>query len=74
MWVPLAVLAILATVGGLVGISPAFTGGAHVGGKLNIVNWLDPVIWNPATQQFGSEHASGGESASTSSFKDSRQR
>jgi NADH-quinone oxidoreductase subunit L len=27
MWVPLVVLAILATVGGLVGISTAFTGG-----------------------------------------------
>ncbi|MET0650380.1 MAG: proton-conducting transporter membrane subunit, partial [Pyrinomonadaceae bacterium] len=57
MWVPLAVLAVLATVGGLVGISPAFTGGAHVGGKLNIVNWLDPIIWNPATGQFGKGHA-----------------
>ena len=55
MWVPLAVLALLATVGGFLGISPAFTGGAHVGGKLNIVNWLDPVIWNPATGQFGKE-------------------
>jgi NADH-quinone oxidoreductase subunit L len=53
MWVPLAVLAVLATIGGFVGISPAFTGGAHVGGKLNIVNWLDPIIWNPATGQFG---------------------
>ena len=55
MWVPLAVLAVLAIVGGFVGISPAFAGGAHVGGKLNIVNWLDPVIWNPATGQFGKE-------------------
>jgi NADH-quinone oxidoreductase subunit L len=55
MWVPLAVLAVLATVGGFVGISPAFAGGAHVGGKLNIVNWLDPIIWNPATGQFGKE-------------------
>ncbi|MET0622727.1 MAG: NADH-quinone oxidoreductase subunit L [Pyrinomonadaceae bacterium] len=53
MWVPLAVLAVLATVGGFVGISPAFAGGAHVGGRLNIVNWLDPIIWNPATGQFG---------------------
>ncbi|MDQ3805922.1 MAG: hypothetical protein M3416_19090, partial [Acidobacteriota bacterium] len=65
MWVPLAVLAVLATVGGFVGISPAFTGGAHVGGKLNIVNWLDPVIWNPATGGWGKghaeeEHAEGG--------------
>jgi NADH-quinone oxidoreductase subunit L len=55
MWMPLAVLAVLATVGGFVGISPAFAGGAHVGGKLNIVNWLDPIIWNPATGQFGKE-------------------
>jgi NADH-quinone oxidoreductase subunit L len=53
MWMPLAVLATLAVVGGFVGISPAFTGGSHVGGKLNIVNWLDPVIWNPTTRQFG---------------------
>jgi NADH-quinone oxidoreductase subunit L len=61
MWVPLAVLAVLATIGGLVGISPAFAGGAHVGGKLNIVNWLDPIIWNPLTGQFGKEsHAQTG--------------
>ncbi|HEX8338865.1 MAG TPA: NADH-quinone oxidoreductase subunit L [Pyrinomonadaceae bacterium] len=62
MWVPLAVLAVLATVGGLVGIGPAFksvTGSEHPGGKLNIVNWLDPVIWNPATGQFGKGHAAG---------------
>jgi NADH-quinone oxidoreductase subunit L len=55
MWMPLAVLAVLATVGGFVGISPAFAGGAHVGGRLNIVNWLDPVVWNPSTHQFGME-------------------
>ena len=55
MWVPLAVLAVLATVGGFVGISPAFAGGQHVGGRLNIVNWLDPVMWNPATGRFGKE-------------------
>ncbi|HYM99562.1 MAG TPA: NADH-quinone oxidoreductase subunit L, partial [Aestuariivirgaceae bacterium] len=35
MWVPLAVLAILATIGGFIGISTAFTGGKHVGGKMN---------------------------------------
>jgi len=52
MWMPLVVLAILATVGGFVGISTAFTGGAHVGGRMNIVNWLNPVIWNPTTKQF----------------------
>jgi NADH:ubiquinone oxidoreductase subunit 5 (subunit L)/multisubunit Na+/H+ antiporter MnhA subunit len=53
MWVPLAVLAVLATIGGFVGISPAFTGGHHVGGRLNIVNYLDPIIWNPTTRFFG---------------------
>jgi len=53
MWVPLAVLAVLATIGGLVGISPAFTGGHHVGGRMNIVNFLDPIIWNPTTRLFG---------------------
>jgi len=52
MWVPLVVLAILATVGGFVGISTAFTGGKEVGGRLNIVHWLNPVIWNPATKSF----------------------
>ncbi|MFN2597721.1 MAG: NADH-quinone oxidoreductase subunit L [Pyrinomonadaceae bacterium] len=55
MWVPLAVLATLAVIGGFVGISPALTGGREVGGKLNIVNWLDPVVWNPMTRQFGGE-------------------
>jgi NADH-quinone oxidoreductase subunit L len=55
MWIPLVVLAILATVGGFVGISTAFTGGKEVGGKLNIVTWLSPVIWNPATKSFGTE-------------------
>jgi NADH-quinone oxidoreductase subunit L len=55
MWVPLAVLAVLATVGGFVGISTAFTGGKHVGGRMNIVNFLDPIIWNPTTHHFGKE-------------------
>ncbi|HEY0324175.1 MAG TPA: NADH-quinone oxidoreductase subunit L [Pyrinomonadaceae bacterium] len=55
MWIPLVALAILATIGGLIGISPAFTGGHHVGGRLNIVNWLEPVIWNPVTRGFGKE-------------------
>ena len=53
MWVPLVVLAILATIGGFVGISTAFTGGKHVGGRMNIVNWMDPIIWNPTTRGFG---------------------
>ncbi len=55
MWVPLAVLAVLATVGGFVGISTAFTGGKHIGGRMNIVNFMDPIIWNPATHYFGKE-------------------
>jgi len=54
MWVPLAVLAVLATIGGFVGISTAFTGGKHIGGRMNIVTFLDPIIWNPATSYFGS--------------------
>ena len=60
MWVPLAVLAVLAIVGGFVGISPAFTGGSHVGGRMNIVTWLEPVIWNPQTKEFNKPHQEGG--------------
>jgi len=52
MWVPLVVLAIFATIGGFVGISTAFTGGKEVGGRMNIVNWMNPIIWNPATRSF----------------------
>jgi NADH-quinone oxidoreductase subunit L len=55
MWVPLAVLALLAVLGGFVGIGPAFrtvTGSEHPGGRLNIVTWLNPIIWNPATREF----------------------
>ncbi|HSQ25362.1 MAG TPA: NADH-quinone oxidoreductase subunit L [Pyrinomonadaceae bacterium] len=52
MWLPLVVLAIFATIGGFVGISTAFTGGKHVGGRMNIVNWMEPVIWNPSTRSF----------------------
>jgi NADH-quinone oxidoreductase subunit L len=55
MWVPLVVLAVLATIGGFVGIGPAFkfiTDSEHHGGRLNIVNWLNPVVWNPVTRQF----------------------
>jgi len=55
MWVPLVVLAILATIGGFVGISTAFTGGKHMGGRMNIVNWMSPIIWNPTTKSFGAE-------------------
>jgi NADH-quinone oxidoreductase subunit L len=57
MWVPLVVLAILATIGGFVGISTAFTGGKEVGGKLNIVTWMSPIIWNPTTKSFSTQHA-----------------
>jgi NADH-quinone oxidoreductase subunit L len=53
MWVPLAVLAVLATIGGFVGMTTALTGGKHVGGRMNIVNFLDPIIWNPSTHNFG---------------------
>src|SRR6266571_2206148 len=53
MWVPLVVLAIFATIGGFVGISTAFTGGKEVGGRMNIVNWMNPIIWNPSTGKFG---------------------
>jgi NADH-quinone oxidoreductase subunit L len=58
MWVPLAVLAVLATFGGLVGIGPAFekiTHSEHFGGRMNIVNWLNPMIWNPSTHGFRTE-------------------
>jgi NADH-quinone oxidoreductase subunit L len=64
MWVPLVVLAILATIGGFVGVGPAFsalTGTAHPGGRMNIVNWLNPVIWDPATGDF--KTAEGGHEA-----------
>src|SRR5688572_21335294 len=63
MVIPLVVLAVLATIGGFVGVGPAFkfiTGADHPGGKLNIVNWMNPIIWNPETREFntpGGEHA-----------------
>ncbi len=62
MWLPLAVLAVLATIGGFIGIGPAFkaiTGSEHPGGRLNIVNFLDPIIWNSQTGQFGSKATAG---------------
>ena len=62
MWVPLVALAVLATIGGFVGVGPAFkflTGSDHPGGRMNIVNYLDPIIWNSATGEFGKEHATG---------------
>lgn len=55
MTIPLIVLAILATIGGLVGIGPAFGLGETPGGKLNIVKWMDPIVWNPQTGEFGKE-------------------
>jgi NADH:ubiquinone oxidoreductase subunit 5 (subunit L)/multisubunit Na+/H+ antiporter MnhA subunit len=66
MWVPLAVLAVFATIGGLVGVGPAFkalTGSEHPGGRVNIVNYLDPVIWNSETGEFGKEHTAAAEHA-----------
>jgi NADH-quinone oxidoreductase subunit L len=68
MWVPLAVLAVLATIGGLVGVGPAFkslTGSEHPGGRLNIVNWLNPIIWNPVTHEFGKEEGDAGHAATS---------
>jgi len=71
MTIPLIVLAILATIGGLVGIGPAFRWvgwGEHPGGRVNISNWMDPVIWNPVTHEFGkhatSEHGPAQEETS----------
>ncbi|HVG37633.1 MAG TPA: NADH-quinone oxidoreductase subunit L [Pyrinomonadaceae bacterium] len=69
MWAPLVVLAALATVGGFVGIGPAFqfiTGAEHPGGRLNITNWLDPIIWHPANGEF--KHQGGIEYAATHGF------
>ena len=67
MVIPLVVLAVLATIGGFVGVGPAFkfiTGTDHPGGRLNIVNFLDPVIWNSATGEFGKAHTSAATAAS----------
>lgn len=47
MWVPLVALAIFAAAGGFVGIGHAMSGGAPVGGKLNIGHWLGPMIAMP---------------------------
>jgi NADH:ubiquinone oxidoreductase subunit 5 (subunit L)/multisubunit Na+/H+ antiporter MnhA subunit len=66
MWVPLAVLALFAIIGGFVGIGPAFrtiTRSEHPGGRLHIVTWLNPIIWNPVTREFNApEGAEGAES------------
>jgi len=66
MWAPLVVLAVLATIGGFFGVGPAFkaiTGSEHPGGKLNIVNWLNPVIWDAATGEFKTAEGGHGETA-----------
>jgi len=66
MWVPLVVLAVLATIGGLFGVGPAFnfiTGSEHPGGKLNIVNWLNPIIWDASTGEFKTAEGAHGEAA-----------
>jgi len=60
MVAPLVVLAVLATIGGFVGVGPAFkfiTGTEHPGGRLNIVNFLNPIIWDSRTGEFRKEHA-----------------
>ena len=71
MWVPLAVLALLAVIGGFVGIGPAFnkiTGSDHPGGRMNIVTWLNPIIWDPATREFKPAEGGGhGEPAAEAS-------
>ncbi len=62
MWVPLAVLALLAIIGGFVGIGPAFnwaTGADHPGGRMNIVTWLNPIIWDPVTREFRAPEGGG---------------
>jgi NADH-quinone oxidoreductase subunit L len=62
MWVPLVALAVMATIGGFIGVGPAFkflSGSEHPGGRLNIVNYLDPIIWNSATGEFGRAHTTG---------------
>jgi NADH-quinone oxidoreductase subunit L len=59
MVAPLVVLAVLAIIGGFVGVGPAFkfiTGSEHPGGRMNIVNFLDPIIWNAETREFGKQH------------------
>jgi len=53
MWLPLLVLAVLAAFGGFVGISSAVTSGTHAGNRANIATWLEPIIWNPQTREFG---------------------
>ena len=70
MTIPLIILAVLATIGGLVGVGPAFesiTGSKHPGGNLNIVNWLNPIIWDPVTREFktpeGGDHGAPAETA-----------
>ncbi|MFN2452960.1 MAG: NADH-quinone oxidoreductase subunit L [Pyrinomonadaceae bacterium] len=63
MLIPLFVLASLAVVGGFVGLGSSTAGGAHIGGRMNILNWLDPIIWNARTGGFGktnSEIEAGG--------------
>jgi NADH-quinone oxidoreductase subunit L len=70
MWIPLAVLAALAVIGGFVGISTAFTGGKHVGGRMNIVTWLNPVIWNPQTKEFNQPEGEAAGQAARSEAKE----
>lgn len=70
MWIPLVVLAVLATVGGFVGISKALTGGHHVGGQANIFNYLEPVVWREGTEKHEGEtkHQAAGSGQRTADF------
>ena len=42
--------------------SSPITGTEHPGGKLNIVNWLNPIIWNPVTREFNTPEGGGSRS------------
>jgi NADH-quinone oxidoreductase subunit L len=66
MWVPLVALAVLATIGGFVGVGPAWkfiTRTEHPGGRMNIVTFMDPIIWNPVTREFGKGEGGSGQEA-----------
>ena len=66
MWVPLVALAIFATIGGFIGVGPAWkfiTRAEHAGGRMNIVTFRDPILWNPSTREFGREGGGGRQEA-----------
>jgi NADH-quinone oxidoreductase subunit L len=39
------------------------TGTDHPGGRVNISNWLRPIIWNPVTREFNVPHGDAGHAA-----------